>query len=500
MTVGKRLLFSGLLSLLVGFSGAPLVAQTGWQQIPIPPLASFHPQQPKRLELPNGMVIFLQEDHELPLITGLARIRGGSRSEPADKVGLADIYGEVWRTGGTKNQTGDQLDDFLEVRGAKVETDDNIDSTTISLSCLKGDFDDTFKVFSDLILAPEFREEKVDLAQKEAFDAISRRNDDSADIATREAAKLGYGAHNPYARVPEYATIAAVSRRDLIEWHQTYVHPNNLLLGLVGDFDSAAIEAKLRQVFASWPKGTPAKKVDIPPEPARPGYYLVPKADVNQSAIRMVEVGTTKNNPDYYAIEVFNEAFGGGFSSRLFRNIRTAQGLAYSVGGGVGTAFDHPGLVRMAMGTKSTTTIESILALDTQLEELKKHPITEEEINRAKDSILNSFVFNFDTPVKVLSERMRYEYYGYPADFLEQYRKGIEKVNPADVARVAAKYVHRDQMAVLVVGNAAEFDKPLSTLGQVTTVDVTIPPPPGEAPGAGDSAPGGDAHPRASNP
>jgi zinc protease len=95
---------------------------------------------------------------------------------------------------------------------------------------------------------------------------------------------------------------------------------------------------------------------------------------------------------------------------------------------------------------------------------------------------------------------MRYEYYGYPADFLEQYRKGIEKVNPADVARVAAKYVHRDQMAVLVVGNAAEFDKPLSTLGQVTTVDVTIPPPPGEAPGAGDSAPGGDAHPRASNP
>src|SRR6476620_4892004 len=119
-----------------------------WYKIPLPQLPAFHPQEPKRIELPNGMVIFLQEDHELPLIDGVARIRGGSRSEPAAKVGLVSLYGEVWRTGGTKAQTGDQLDDFLEVRAAKVETDGNADSTTISLSCLKEDFNDVFKVFS----------------------------------------------------------------------------------------------------------------------------------------------------------------------------------------------------------------------------------------------------------------------------------------------------------------------------------------------------------------
>src|ERR1039458_2525267 len=130
---------------------------TNWQQIPIPPLPSFKPQQPKRIELSNGMVIFRQEDHELPLISGSARIRGGSRNEPASKVGLVDILGEVWRTGGTKAQTGDQLDDFLEVRAAKVETGGGPDSTTISLSCLKGDFNDVFKVFDDLMRNPEFR-------------------------------------------------------------------------------------------------------------------------------------------------------------------------------------------------------------------------------------------------------------------------------------------------------------------------------------------------------
>jgi zinc protease len=203
----------------------------------------------------------------------------------------------------------------------------------------------------------------------------------------------------------------------------------------------------------------------------------------------VVELGIRRDNPDYYATQVFNEAFGGGFSSRLFRNIRTAKGLAYDVGGGIGSAFDHLGVVRMSMGTKSSTTVESIQAIYEQIDDLAKNPISDDEIKRAKDSILNSFVFNFDSPEKVLRERMAYEFYKYPPDYLERYRAGIEKVQPADVARAAAKYLHKDKLAVLVVGNTAEFDKPLSSLGPVTNVDITIPPPPvekndkGEEPG-----------------
>src|SRR5436305_7573780 len=193
---------------------APLSAQD-WKQIPIPPLPGFHPQQPKRIELPNGLVIFLQEDHELPLIDGIARIRGGSRAEPAAKIGLVSLYSEVWRTSGTKTQTGDQLDDYLEIRAAKVETGASEDSTTVSLSCLKQDFNDVFKVFDEILRAPEFRDEKLDLAKRQAFDAISRRNDEISDIAHREAIKLAYGPKNPYARIPEYATVAAVTRQDL---------------------------------------------------------------------------------------------------------------------------------------------------------------------------------------------------------------------------------------------------------------------------------------------
>jgi zinc protease len=458
----------------------PAASTQGWKQISIPQLPAFHPQEPKRIELPNGIVIFLQEDHELPTIDGIARIRGGSRSEPANRVGLVSLYGEVWRTGGTKSQTGDQLDDYLEARAAKVEAGGNADSTIISLSCLKEDFSDVFKAFAELLREPEFREEKLDLAKREAFDGISRRNDEISDIARRESVKLAYGAQNPYARVAEYATVGAVTRQDLLNWHHTYVHPNNMIFGFVGDFDSARLEASLRQAFGDWPKGPAAKAPEIKFETAKPGYYLVKKEDVNQSSIHLVALGTTRDNPDYYAIEVFNEAFAGGFSSRLIQSIRTAKGLAYSVGGGIGTRFDHPGILQLAMGTKSGATVEAIQALFAEIDNLSKNPIADAEIARAKDTILNAFVFNFDTPGKVLRERMGYEYYGYPADFLERYRAGIEKVTPAEVARIISKYLHKDQLAVLVAGKPADFDKPLSSLGSVTDLDITIPPPPEE--------------------
>jgi len=424
-----------------------------WQQIPIPPLPVFKPQQPKRIELPNGMVIFLQEDHELPLIDGTTRIRGGSHHEPASKVGLVDLYSEVWRTGGTKTQTGDQLDDFLEVHAAKVETGGGPDSTSINWSCLKGDFDDVFKVFVDLLQNPEFRPDKIEIAQKGMYDAISRRNDQVGEIAQREAIKLAYGADNPYARVPEYATAAAVTRQDLIDWHGTYVHPNNIILGVSGDFDATAMEAKLRAAFDSWPKGPtlPQDKDEVQYHPAPPGYYVISKEDVNQSTIHMVGLGIRRDNPDYYAVSVFNEAFGGGFSSRLFNDIRTKRGLAYNVGGGIGANFGHPGILQIAMGTKSQSTVEAVQAVDEDIENLAKNPITEEEIKHAKDAILNAFIFRLDSPDKILAERITYEFYGYPADWLDKYEAEIKKVAAADANRVGMKYLHRDQLATLVV-------------------------------------------------
>src|SRR6266852_5158125 len=447
-----------------------------WDKIKIPPLHAFHPQHPKRIEFSNGLVVFLQEDHELPLIDGILRIRGGSREEPASKAGLVRVYGQAWRIGGTGNKTGDELDDFLEAHAAHVETSGGADSTNLSWSCLKEDFDRVLNIAADLLEHPEFREDKLALTRQQLDTAISRRNDDPSGIAGREAAKLAYGAQSPYARTAEYYTVAAITRADLLDWHGKYVHPNNMILGIAGDFDSAAMEARLREVFGGLPRGPQAErnsKVEI--KPAAPGVYFVEKDDVNQSTVEMVHLGIQRDNPDYYAVTVMNEVLGGGFSGRLMASLRTRQGLAYSVGGGVGASYDHPGIFRLAMGTKSGTTAKAIQGLYGQLDDLEKHPPTEIELKRAKDTILNSFIFQFDEKDKVLAEQMTYEVYGYPADFLERFPAGIKKVTSDDVDRVARKYVHQDQLKLLVVGNSKEFDRDLSTFGKVNKIDITIP-------------------------
>jgi zinc protease len=453
------------------------LAATDLQAIKKPPLPEFHPQEPKRIQLENGMVIFLQEDHELPLIDAVAFIRGGSKGEPAQKIGLVGIYAGSWRTGGTKTKTGDQLDDELEARAARVETGSGVDTTTLRLSCLKGDFDFVLTDFVDVLRNPEFREEKIEIAKNNVKTGIARRNDDMGQIAVRESTKLGYGAQSPYARVPEYATVAAVTRQDLLDWHSKYVQPNNIILGVVGDFDSAAMEAKLRKEFETWPKGPAFTAPEITITPPKPGVYAIEKNDVNQTEIRMVSLGIRRDDPDFYAVQVMNQVFGGGFSSRLFRHLRTEEGLAYSVGGGINAPFDHLGLTRLSIGTKSGTTAQAIDGLYKQIEEMRTVPVTAAEMQRGKDAILNSFIFEFDSRDKVMQERMTYELYGYPADFLDRYQKGVEKVTTEDVNRVANKYLNRDKFAVLVVGKAEDFDKPLSAFGPVTNVDITIPMP-----------------------
>jgi zinc protease len=167
--------------------------QEPWQKIPIPPLHKFAPQEPARIQLSNGMVIMLQEDHELPLISATALVKGGSSSEPASKVGLTSIYASTWRTGGTESKTGDQLDDELEAIAARVEAGGSVDTTSLSFNCLKQNLDQVFAAFLDLLEHPAFREDKIELVKGRLKTAISRRNDEVGSIAGREAAMLGYG-------------------------------------------------------------------------------------------------------------------------------------------------------------------------------------------------------------------------------------------------------------------------------------------------------------------
>ena len=209
-----------------------------YREIDYPELAEFQIPEPEVFELDNGMTIFLLEDHELPLVDVLARIRTGAVYEPADRTGLAGIAGAVQRTGGTRSMPGDEIDDFLEARAASVETGISSAVGFASMSSLTDDFDEVLAVFHDVLRYPAFSQDKIDIAINQARSGIARRNDDVGSITSREFGRLIYGAESPLSRLTEYATLAAIERQDLVRFHAEYYHPNNVLLGVVGDFDS----------------------------------------------------------------------------------------------------------------------------------------------------------------------------------------------------------------------------------------------------------------------
>jgi len=460
---------------------APVTVKGDWRQIKPPPLRVVKPQQPSRVVLDNGIVLLLQQDRELPLLSLTVAIRGGTKDEPSDKTGLTDIFAEAWRTGGTRTKTGDQIDDYLALRAATIETGSEPTKTTLTTHCLKKDFADVLGLAVEILREPEFRQDKIEIAKRQLFSAISRRNDEASEIVGREAAKLAYGKDHPLARQEEYATVAAISRDDLLMWHRRFVHAGNMIVGISGDFEPAELVPLLKQALGSLPTSQKVTLAEMGFVPTRPGLYFVPKREVNQSSIHLVQLGTTRKNPDHYALEVMNEILGGGFWARLFSNIRTKQGLAYNVGGGVGLGWEHPTLYKVAMSTKSQTTGKSITALFEQVQGMLMSPPTIDELQKAKDAILNSFVFKFDSKAKILSDRMRLEFAGYPPDYTEKYAEQIQKVTLDDVKRVAQKYLNPGGFAVLVVGNPDEIGDQLNQLkhlGPVQTVDITIPPPP----------------------
>ncbi len=455
-----------------------------YKKLQYPALRPLQIPEPLRFQLENGLIVYLLEDHSLPLIEGSVMVRTGSRFEPADKIGLANITGQVMRTGGTSSRTGEELDELLESAGASVETFIGVASGGARLSVLKEDIEMGLEVLADILQHPAFREEKIELAKVNARTAISRRNDQVGSIAFREYNRLVYGPTHPYARITEYATIENISRQDVIDFHATYYAPNNTMLALWGDFDANDMKKKVEAAFGGWKR----KEITFPPVPqprladAR-SVHFIKKDDVNQSTIYMGHLGGMLNDPESAPLNIADQAFGGASASRLFKRIRTEQGLAYSVGSFWGESFDYPGLFFLSGSTKSETTVKMIRSLLRELEDVVTSGITEDELKYAKDSYLNSFVFRYDTKGKVINQLMTLEYFGYPKDFILKQQSEVQRATREDVKNAVKKRWKPDVLTILVVGKTSDFDEPLSAFGvPVKEIDISIPPPPEKIP------------------
>jgi zinc protease len=468
-----------LISLLgVGAFGQTRAPQAipSYKDLKYPALGQVHVPEPATFTLSNGMRVFLLEDHELPLVQGYALVRTGNLFDPPEKRGLAELTADVLRSGGTHSKTGDQIDEELENIAASVESSMGETNASLSFAGLKESADAVLAVFKEVVTNPEFRQDKLDLALAQARSGIARRNDEAQGIAERELSNILYGRDTPYGWTIEYEHLARIHREDLQQFYRRYYFPKNMLLAVYGDFSTAEMKEKLERLFADWQVEQPA----VPPFPAvtakaAPGIFLAEKPDVTQTFFTIGLLGGTLRDPDYPALEVASHILGSGFTSRLMSQIRTKLGYAYSIGAGWGAAYDHPGTFRIVGSTKSATTTETIAAIRTEVDKMRAAEVTEQELATAKDSVLNSFVFFFDSPAKTLNRTLTYQYFGYPKDFLTQYQKEIAAVTRADVLRVFREHVQPNDLTIVAVGNPKDFGKPLSTLGKVERIDLTIP-------------------------
>lgn len=435
---------------------------------PFPPL-HFHPAKPERYVMPNGLVVYLLEDHELPLMKVDMLFRTGSQYEPADKIGMSNIFAAAWTQGGTLTRKPEDVARFLERKAAAIQFGMDLENGSANVSCRTSDFDEVFALFAELLMKPGFAKDQVELAKSQAMEGIRRRNDDPEDLARREFRCLIYGESHPYARIATPETIKAIKRDDLLTWHAQTIVPNGAVIGISGDFNSAAMKKKLTEQLGGWAK----KDVALPAVPPAPVidhkrlFYI--QRPINQTQIRIGYPGYPRHDPDTFAWSVFNELWGGGATSRLFRAVRTQQGLAYAVGSASFVPTERGFIVALSQtrGFASIAAAQSIVAIDNAL---PTTTFTADEVQGAKDTLINQYIENFTTPQQITAATMNNDFFGFPPDYLETYPKKIAAVTPADVERVAKAYLRPDKATLLMVGDLSTFEKPISTLGKAQEI------------------------------
>ena len=442
----------------------------------------FNPPVPEKRVLSNGMTLYLLEDHELPVFDISGLVKTGTIYDTKDKIGLASICASVMRTGGTEAREPDALNEELESMAASVEIGMSPEYGSVNLSTMAEDIEKGLEIFADVLRNPAFREEKLQLRKQQAIEAIRRRNDNPIQLAWRNFSEILYGKDHPFGWYSEIEIVESITVEDLKAFHAKFFKPENIMLAITGDFDTDTLITQLENVFEGWEN----TKIDFPTiQPVentpKPSVNHIQK-DLPQTTMLIGHYGIkrTPDFPDLFALRVMNDILGeGGFTSRLMMEVREKHGLAYMVGSLMQTNFyTNPGEWFAYCQTRSEKTAEAIALIISIIKDIRENPVTEEELNRTKDSLINSFVFGFESSSQIAFQQMMLSYRGFAPDFLETFTANIAKVTAEDVQAVAQKYLHPDALTIVTVGNQDNFDRPLTEFGKVNEIEIKQPEPP----------------------
>lgn len=463
----KSFIASLLLTALM-FNGQSVFAGSRDASFPSPDKIQYQPlrfelPQTQRVVLENGIVLHILENHELPLVNIKALMKTGTMHDPSGKEGTAELTAYVMRTGGTSKLNSAEVDVELDMMAASASIAMSMDSAQVGLSVLNSHLDRGLELMSQMLIHPAFEQDKFELARQLKNEEIRRIKDDPQKLAFQEFNKLIYH-KDPRGRFPSHQSLANIKRDDLVDFHRRFFLPHNMMFAVSGDITKAEAVKIFNRYFGDWK--TEKISADIPkPVPGlNAGLYLINK-EISQSTIISGQYTVSKNNPDFYAFTVLDFIVGsGGFPSRIFSIVRNNEGLAYSAGSFYRAKPEY-GVFGCYAFTKTSSTMKTLSLLDSILENVQSNSITKRELDWAKKSINDGFIFSFSTPEQIVWQQMNIEYEKLPSDFLIHYRDKIEEVSMKDVNHAAAKYIDKTKNVVLILGDSKNIDPSLPPNG-----------------------------------
>jgi zinc protease len=410
-----------------------------------------------RHELPGGNRLYVVEDHALPLVKITIYSRLGSYAIADEDVGVAQVFSRMLREGGTSTMTPAEVDNRLDFLATSIEFDLSDTFATASLDSLTDNLGASLDILMALLTDNRFDAERLEVAKKSALESIKQRNDDTRRIESREWNRLVWGDDFFANRMATAEQIRKVTPEKLRAYARRIFANGQLVIAVSGDVKTDDMIQTLSQVVSKLPKATEAPALSTEVKPSAPGLYGINKADVTQTRVSLGHLGLLRGSEDEMAVRVMNEILGGGgFTSRITSRVRSDEGLAYSAGSyfSFDTRFLRP--FRAFFQSKNRTVAYALKIVLDEIQRIRQEPVTEGELRIARESIKSQLADVFDSADSTAATFAFSDLDGRPDDYWTSWTAKTDAVTVQDVQRVAQKYLHPDQLRILVVGKLDE--------------------------------------------
>ena len=406
-----------------------------------------------RRMLSDGTIVYVAESHEFPLINVSVTFKGGDSLDPAATPGLASMMARMVREGGAGDMNPATFDEKLDFLATEMSVSSGNTFTTARMNSLSGNFDESLKLFVTMLRKAAFDKQRLEVVKARLLESLKQRNDNASSILAREWKAMLYGRKHFEASQPTALSVEEISREQLQKIHTQIIHPGNMIVAVSGDFAVEEMLEKLAKAFDGWERGDVAPDPKMPEAVLVPGLYHVQK-EIPQGKVVLGKRGIVRDDPDAIPLLLLNEILGaGGFTSRLMQKVRSNEGLAYSVRSILSQRVNYPGAFQATFESKNQTVALATKIVLGEIALIRQQPVTDEEIEVAKQGLIETFPRQFESKPTTLQVFVNDEWTNRPKDYWRTFREKVKTVTKDDLLRVAQKYLDPSQMAILVVGD-----------------------------------------------